>query len=534
MKILLVEDDPAEAELIRESLRNSAYCDCEVSVAPTLAAALGCLADDDVDLVLLDLSLPDAAGLSAVTRLLDAAPLLPVVVLTDQRDGETAVGALRAGAQDYLVKHAVEPDLLVRSMRYARERKRLQESERFLAEAGRVLASSLDYGDTLESVGQLAVRFLADFCVVDIVDDDGALRRRHVAHRDAAHAETARRLLQFATDQQRPHLAFRVVESRRPMLVAEVTDELLASIARDEAHLALLRAMRPRSYLAVPMLAHDRLVGTLTFVSARHGYDEHDVALAEKLGHLAALEVDNARLYQAAREAIRTRDHILGIVAHDLRNPLNSIAMGVELMLELDLGRDAETRQLHTIRRTADRMNRLIQDLLDVGRMEEGRLQLQREMLDPVRLAREATELNSMLAAAKDQTLVCEAGDHGGAIEADHDRMLRVLQNLIDNAIKFTPRGGRVTVCVEVQADEVCFSVEDTGPGIPADQIAPMFQPFWQARRGSTEGAGLGLAIARGLVEAHGGRIWAGSELGRGTTLSFTVPLAEDRREGGP
>jgi signal transduction histidine kinase/CheY-like chemotaxis protein len=526
MRVLLVEDAAADVRLIREMLRESPYCDCEVRVAGDLNAAREALRADHFDITLLDLSLADASGIEALREILRVSPGMPVVVLTGTQDEQMALHALRAGAQDYLVKDGVEAELLVRAMRYSLERKRLQEAERFLAEAGSLLAASLDYEDTLQSVGRLAVAYLAEFCIIDIVEDNGTLRRLHVAHADPADAETAQRLLSYSLDRSRPHSVYQVLETLAPVLVPAVTDEMLHSISQGDEHLALLRAMRPRSYIGVPMLAHERLVGALLFVSSRRAYGEDDVALAEKLAHLAALEVDNARLYRAAKEAIRARDRILGIVAHDLRNPLNIIAMGVDLMLEMEMTAALRERQLHTMRRTVERMNRLIQDLMDVGRLEGDRLQLQLEPIDAARLAHEAVEMNTILAAAKEQTLVCDADGVAAEVLADHDRALRVLQNLIDNALKFTPRGGRVRVTVQTAAEAV-FSVADTGPGLVPDDLGQLFRPFWQAPRTASQGAGLGLTIARGLVEAQGGRIWAESEPGHGTTFHFTLPRAE-------
>jgi signal transduction histidine kinase len=177
-------------------------------------------------------------------------------------------------------------------------------------------------------------------------------------------------------------------------------------------------------------------------------------------------------------------------------------------------------------------MNRLIQDLLDVARIEAGRMYLERDYLQPANLVREAVELNAVLAAAKALTLRPEGGDATSPVLADRDRVLQVLANLIGNAIKFTPSGGEITVRAEPVNGEICFSVADSGPGIREDDLTRLFRPFWQGRRGGREGAGLGLTIAKGIVEAHGGRIWATSEPGAGATLCFTLPAAEERRGG--
>jgi signal transduction histidine kinase len=290
--------------------------------------------------------------------------------------------------------------------------------------------------------------------------------------------------------------------------------------------------------MAVPLLARDRLLGVVLFVSSSRTYGDGDVALAERLVQLAALEVDNARLYREAQQALRARDRVLGIVAHDLRNPLNTINMSAALLLDPAFSEVQRTRQAQMIQRSVKRMDRLIQDLLDIARIEADRLNLNREIQDPRDLVEEAVELHASLAAARALVLRCDWGQEVLAISVDRDRLLQVLSNLIGNAIKFTPEGGNIEVRAEQTDEGVRFSVRDTGPGIPAEDLPRLFQPFWQAKRGSVDGAGLGLMIARGIVEAHGGTIGAESAPGQGSTFSFTIPAVsappEGERRSGP
>ena len=461
------------------------------------------------------------------------APDVPVVVLTGWADAGAALDAVRAGAQDFLPKNPLDAIVLARTLRYAIERKRAQTGDHFLAEAGRLLAATLDYETTLENVARLAVQSIADCCVVDIADADDSMRRLQVAHRDPSKRAVAEKLKRYEVDPHRPHLLHDVIRTREPVLMPEVRDEDLAELAQDAEHLKILQELAIRSYMGVPLVANDRLVGTLLFASSRRSFDADDLSLAEKLGRLAALEVDNANHYRLAQQAIRARDKVLGVVAHDLRNPLSTIAMSAELLLEPDWDVDQRNRQLEVIRRSAARMDRLIEDLLDVARIEGDRLSLNRTHQNPKLLVREAVELNQALATKRRLTLRSEIPDDCGPIHADHDRVIQVLSNLLGNALKFTPKGGEIVVSLRPSGDVVGFAVSDTGPGIPAELLPELFKPFWQARRGGTDGAGLGLAIARGIVEAHGGRIWAESEVGKGTTLSFTIPSAADRRGAG-
>jgi signal transduction histidine kinase len=393
----------------------------------------------------------------------------------------------------------------------------------FLAEAGGVLASALEYDDTLAAVARVAVGRLADLCLIDIRDEDG-LRRVQVAHSDPERMRFAQVLLAAPRERSRADPSLRVLASGDALLEPTVTPPLLDALSADAAQRRLLEELRLQSLMAVPLTARGQLTGVLVLASASRSYGEADLSLAERLGRLAALELDNARQYDDAKQALLARDRVLGVVAHDLRNPLNTITMSVELLQHLQLTPEQRRHQLDVIARSAQRMNRLIQDLLDVARMEAGRLLLERDVLQSGTLVRESVELAAPAAAAGGLELSLDVAAATPRILADRHHLLQVLGNLIDNAVKFTPAGGHITVGVEAAGDEVIFSVRDDGPGIAAEDLPHLFEPFWQARRRTFSGAGLGLAIARGIVEAHGGRITVESSPGRGSTFRFTIP----------
>jgi signal transduction histidine kinase/CheY-like chemotaxis protein len=532
-RVLLVEDNPGDARLIREYLLDVPGLGSELETVGTLADAVESLRARRVDVVLLDLGLPDASGLRALDVLTRNFPSLPIVVLTGLRDADVGVEALRGGAQDYLEKEGLEPRLLARTLRYAVERKRIQTGDLFLAEASRTLAGSLDVETTIGRVAHLATRGLADYCVVDVGVGGPAMHRLHVAWSGSAIPGVAEALSRMELDRDRPHLAWAAMRTREPVLVQEVTREHLEAMAQSADHLEVLLSLRMRSYIAVPMIARDRLAGVLVMISCARLQDEQDLDVATRLGWIAGFALDNARLYQQAQEAVRTRDRVLGVVAHDLRNPLSTIAMSAELLGDEMLNASQKGSQVQIIRRSAERMDRLIEDLLDVARIENQRLHLRLEHEDPKALVREVTELNTAIAAARSLSVRARPTPRLPPILIDHDRMMQVLSNLVGNAIKFTEPGGEVEIAVEPCEAGVQFSVRDTGSGIEPEDLSHLFEPFWQARRGGSDGAGLGLAIARGIVEAHGGTIWAESEPGRGTTVAFTVPIAQERRAEG-
>ncbi len=229
----------------------------------------------------------------------------------------------------------------------------------------------------------------------------------------------------------------------------------------------------------------------------------------------------------ALRRAIAARDEVVAVVSHDLRNPVGTVGAAAELLSELDLPEPSRQEQLDIIRRTADRMRRLIENLLDVARLEEGGLALSRHAEDPASLVEETLEEHATLARERGIEMVARTAPGTPAIDVDRERILQVLANLVGNALKFTGPGGRITVSAAAGDDGlVAFSVEDTGEGIPPESLDRLFDRFWQQRQGGRGGAGLGLAIVRGIVEAHGGVIEVESELGRGSRFSFFLPAA--------
>jgi signal transduction histidine kinase len=237
--------------------------------------------------------------------------------------------------------------------------------------------------------------------------------------------------------------------------------------------------------------------------------------------------VESAWLYRLAERATRARDQMLGVVVHDLRNPLGTIIMASSF-LEETLEAEAPARRfVAMVHRAGDRMNRLIGDLLDVKRMENGKLHVDPKPLRAAVILMEAAEMLRPLAAAEGLELSVDMRSELPLVAADAHRTQQVLSNLVGNAIKFTPKGGRITLRGLAVEQHVRFAVSDTGPGIPAEQLPHIFGQFWQGKRADRRGIGLGLGIAKGIVEAHEGTIWAESTVGQGTTFYFTLPVTE-------
>ncbi|MGH8944857.1 MAG: sensor histidine kinase, partial [Acidimicrobiia bacterium] len=276
--------------------------------------------------------------------------------------------------------------------------------------------------------------------------------------------------------------------------------------------------------LSVVPLRASSSIGAL-LLGWREEHTPADDATIADVATRAALAVENARLFDQARQATRARDEMLGVVAHDLRNPLNTISLAAQLLLE-QLPADQqplERRQAEIIGRAVAGMNRLIQDLLDVKRIEHGLLALEPASIDLASVVQDAVELLRPLATARRLALETSLApvEH---VRADPVRVQQVISNLVGNAIKFTPIGGRIRVDLIRNDVELAIRVSDTGRGITAEEIPHIFSRFWQSRRSDQRGIGLGLAIARGIVEAHGGRIWVESRPGEGSMFVFTLP----------
>jgi PAS domain S-box-containing protein len=416
---------------------------------------------------------------------------------------------------------------VVGSMADITERARAEAAQRFLAEASTLLDSSLDDRTTLARLAHLAIPTLGDYCLIDMVGDDEMIHRVAAAHRHPEKEEILYRNEQHPLDvDPERHPVVRVVRTGEPVLVPTVDEPVLQLIAHDDEHRAALQEVGLHSFMIVPLMARGRRLGAITLAAdASREYSPADLVVAEDLARRAALAIDNALLFKEAQEAISVRDDVVGVVSHDLRNPLNTIQLTASLLLNAcDDRRSENVKWLEIIQRSAQQMNAMIGDLLDLSSLEAGLFSLSQQDHDLAAVIEEACATLEPLAQAKPLRLECQLDDAISTVWIDANQILRVISNLVGNAIKFTPEGGRILIRAEPTADAVCISVADTGPGIPPEQLAHVFDRYWQARQGDRRGTGLGLAIARGIVEAHGGRIWAESEPGRGATVCFTVP----------
>jgi signal transduction histidine kinase len=422
----------------------------------------------------------------------------------------------------------------------------------FLAEASRLLAGSLDYETTLATVAAMALPHLGAWCFVDVREPGGGMRRLAVVHPDAEKQELARRLeIGWPPAREDPFGLPQAVRTRQSEVIAEVTDEMLIRASRSDENLRLLRQLGIRSLMVVPLIARGEVLGAITYVSptGQEAYGKVDLGVAEDLAARCAIAIDNALLYEAARdarddaqEASRAKSEFLATMSHEIRTPINAVVGYVDL-LETGVAGELTAEQgryLERIQASSRHLLGLINDVLDLARVEADRIavQLEEAVVGPVVDA--ALDLVRPLADGRDVAISsqCE-GDAGAGFVGDVDRVRQIVVNLLTNAVKFTPDGGRIRIScghgeppdsVPSAADSEPWTfvrVEDTGIGIEADELSGLFEPFIQADTGYTrsqEGSGLGLAISRRLARLMHGEIAVESRPGEGSVFTLWLP----------
>lgn len=414
--------------------------------------------------------------------------------------------------------------------------RRTLEVEHFLAEASRQLALSIDWHETLSRVAKLAVPFLGDWSLVVIVGPDGTPRNVAAEAADPARADVVHELLdRYPIVLDAAHGVGRILRTGAAELIPDTgSDVFVQGDAGDASAVRrdILQRVGLRSYIGAPLAVGDRILGAIAFgiSSGTRRYQPEDLATAEALAQRCAAALENARLYQAAQEATRVREEVLAIVSHDLKTPLGAMAIAAQMVSRLappgPAGDDLR-KAASTVRRGADRMRRLILDLVDVAGTDARPLSIAPAEHEAGAIVREAVEAMQALADDREVRLEIAAREEV-PLRCDRDRLLQVLSNLVANALQVTPAGGGVRVEARREGAEALLVVADDGPGIPAEDLPHLFERWYRGKRARYPGSGLGLAIARTIVEAHGGRIWATSEEGKGSVFSFALPL------GGP
>ncbi|AXK73390.1 response regulator [Lysobacter sp. TY2-98] len=409
------------------------------------------------------------------------------------------------------------------------ERHRAEAATRLLADAGEALGASLDYATTLDNLARIVVPQVADWFAVDLITDDGELERVAVYHPDPERVAIANEFFRRYPPRRGAGGAWNVIETRRPEWASEIPEQLIIDNAVDAEQARMLINLQLRSYILVPLIARDTVIGVLTLVYAesQRRYEAPDVAFALDLARRAAIAVDNARLHLQLQDEHRRKDEFLATLAHELRNPLAPLRTGLALLQATDDPATA-VRARTVMERQLGHMVRLIDDLLDLSRVTRGAIALQRRRVAVGDVITSALEASRPLLDAAGLTLAVDIDDADTPLDADDTRLAQVLTNLLNNAAKFTPAGGRVEVRVRRAGANVGIEVVDTGIGLAPLQIDRIFEMFERGEGSEVHGGlGIGLTLARRLAELHGGRLHAESDgPGRGSRFVLDLPVA--------
>ena len=412
-------------------------------------------------------------------------------------------------------------------------RKQAEESLTFLANASTTLAALVDRESALQQAARLPIPFLADWCVVYVVDGQGAIDYHAHAHVDPEKDLLLAEMLgKFPLDWDSNTATVRALRTGKSQLMEELPDPLLSSFTQSPEHRAIVHQLSPHAVISVPLKIRDRTIGVIGLVACdpKRRYTPREVALAESLAQRVAVAVDNARLYHAVKEANRQKDEFLAMLAHELRNPLAAIRYAVALGQMSP--QNAAEEMFGIIDRQTGNLAHLIDDLLDVSRISRDKVTLRQENVDVAALIEGAAATVRPLMEEKSHELILDLPEQPMTVFADPTRAEQILANLLTNAAKYTNKGGRITIQAAADGSDVVIDVIDTGIGLSPELIHRMFDLFAQADRTldrAEGGLGIGLTVARKLAEMQGGSISAESEgLGQGSTFTVRLPLSSE------
>ncbi|MEP0915791.1 response regulator [Leptolyngbya sp. DQ-M1] len=552
LRFLLLEDSAIDADLIQAVLLEGGL-EFDLKLAQTRNDFITALDQQVFDLILADYSLPSFDGSSALEIVQEQCPAIPFIFVSGTLGEEVAVEMLKSGATDYVLKQRLERLIpsVKRALKEAEERAARKDAEerlinyanrlQTLSETSRSFSEAiLDFQTLLNTVCCTIGELIGDACILKLVSDDEQwLQIRAVYHRNP---ELVARVQQAASAfPQRIYegLSAQVLQTQQPLFLSTTTNAELQVSTQTEA--SYLEQFIVHSLMIVPLRVRNRSIGSLSLIreTPDKSYTIDDQTFLQDLANRAALAIDNAHLYQKSQEANRIKDEFLAMLSHELRSPLNAIIGWLSLLRSRQFDGATTTRALETVERNAKAQARLVEDLLDVSRVLQGKLRLTLRPLELLPVVEAAIDTVRPTAEAKNIQLHLALDPQIGKVSGDAERLQQVIWNLMSNAVKFTPKGGRVEVKLEkagADADgqsalafDAQITVSDTGQGIKPEFLPYVFDRFRQADSSITRthgGLGLGLAIVRHLVDLHEGQVFADSAgEGRGATFTVRLPL---------
>ncbi|HEY6559140.1 MAG TPA: ATP-binding protein [Polyangiaceae bacterium] len=531
IRVLFVEDNPDDVELELLALRQAGLV-VEHRTVETRADLLAALAEQHWDLILCDYWMPELSGLSALKVAKEVAPAIPFILVSGTVGEDLAVDAMRAGAEDYVLKANLRR-LASAAQRELRDAERKQagvlsdKALRLFADVGAAVGKTLDREAIVAAVPALVVRDFGELCVIDLLDDSGTFRRAASAHADPDKAELLRRLdAENASHESIPHRARGALESSSHLVLdsfeGQTPPGIQGAFVEISRHLALTCA------LSVPMIAESRVVGAI-HLARRARYSPLEVRIIREFATRVAVAVENALLYERAQRAVQIRDEFLSIASHELRTPVAVLQLEIQSLAELagkkaeEWGDESLTRRIQRSTQSVARMAQLVEVLLDVSHISAGRLQLALDAFELSAMVRDIVERFQSQA----KRTGCEIAFRATALVRgawDRLRLEQVLMNLLSNSIKYGA-GRPIEVEVADSGEYALVSVVDHGIGIAPEDLERVFGRFERAVSSRHYGGlGLGLFIARRIVEAHGGTVSAEATPAGGATFRVALP----------
>lgn len=399
----------------------------------------------------------------------------------------------------------------------------------YLSSIGRMLSETLNYDEVIKRSCDVVVPKLADACFLLLQSGKRKFEPVVVRHSDPDHKKALE--LSFNDEKNSPFFQSwfleRIFTKRESVFVKQQSDS--NGLPIEPGFRKWLHQFGIHSCAVIPIFSQGQFMGAMCFVLDKNSrqFSDVDLKFLEAVAHRAVLSISNARLYREAKSAIRSREDVLAFVSHDLRNPLSAISLRAQLLLQKnELSNEQVKEHLQGMLGSVAQMQRLLGDLLDFSKMASKVFSVESQIKNICQVIEQPLDAVRPIAEAREQKIKIDIEDNLPEIFCDADRIGQVVTNLLTNAIKFTPQGGLVTIRAYRRNNDVIISIEDTGCGISQSEISFVFERFWQACPTKQLGHGLGLAIAKGIVEAHGGKIWAENLVGKGSKFSFTVPTA--------
>ncbi len=531
LAVLIIDDSEDDALLIARELRRAEFAVVARRV-DTAEEMLAALAEQTWDLIIADYRMPHFSGPLALALFQKSGLDIPFILVSGTVGEETAVGLMKAGATDFVLKHHLARlrPVVERELREAELRRRRRWAEaalEILAETGKLAVEPPDFEELLRRAAALPVPRLADWCVYYASDRSERCDATAVASAagvDVAALNALAAGYPPAADASDPFFgdALRLAS---PTILGSIGDSDLMRLARDTRHAELLRALELRSLMIIPQVTRDKLIGILVLASRRPArYSAADLGIAKEIGGRLALVLENARLS-------RSREEFMSTAIHEIKTPIFVIKTAVQLAqrMPLELQQAKFPDLFARIDRQCNRLTRMVTEVLEVSRLDLRRTTLARRPTNLSELVVRCVE--EMRGVSASHTLVIRRND-SVTVDVDPDRIEQVVTNLLSNAIRYAPRGGPVEIESYRKAGAAVVSVRDHGIGIPGEKQARIFERFYRAHAGTAyehaSSLGVGLYLSREFVTRHGGRMWFESTEGEGSIFSFSLPLSTD------